>query len=104
MSYLPLAVIGIAVAAVVFALAVPRWHARQVLPEVVASVLAAGVALCVLTIVFDTLMIRAGLFRYGSQTLLDVWVWGAPIEDLCYPIAAVLLMPAVWELARRRET
>lgn len=101
MTYLPLALIGVAVAASVFAVAVPRWRARGVLGEVALAVAGAAVVLCLLTVVFDTVMIAAGLFRYGEGTLLGVEIGRAPIEDLSYPLAAVLLMPAVWELTRR---
>lgn len=101
MTYLPLALAGLAVAAVVFALAIPRWRRRGVLGEVTLAVTAAAVVLCVLTVVFDTVMITAGLFRYGEGTLLGIELGRAPIEDLSYPLAAVLLMPAVWELTRR---
>lgn len=103
MTYLPLAVVGVVVAGIVFAIAVPRWRARGVMGEVALAVAGAAVVLCVLTAVFDTVMITAGLFRYGEGTLLGIELGRAPIEDLSYPIAAVLLMPAVWELTRRES-
>jgi len=63
----------------------------------------AGVLLLVLTAVFDSVMIAAGLFAYADGTRLGPTVGLAPIEDFAYPIAAVLLVPAVWTLAHRRD-
>jgi len=62
----------------------------------------AGALLLVLTAAFDSVMIAAGLFGYVDGTRLGPTVGLAPIEDFAYPIAAVLLVPAVWTLARRR--
>src|SRR5690606_35535408 len=74
-----------------------RGRRIPVLPTVIAAVV-----LVVLTAVFDTVMIVAGLFTY-----VDAQIWGpriglAPIEDFSYPLALALLLPAVWELADRR--
>ena len=62
---------------------------------------AAAVVLLVLTAVFDSVMIAAGLFGYADGTRLGPVIGLAPIEDFAYPVAAVLLVPAVWTLARR---
>ncbi|MGP5688517.1 lycopene cyclase domain-containing protein [Glutamicibacter ardleyensis] len=59
--------------------------------------IALGIML-VLTAIFDNVMIAAGLFDYGQQTLLGLYLGRAPIEDFLYPLAAVLLMPALWWL------
>jgi small toxic polypeptide LdrA/B/C/D len=66
----------------------------------IATIAAAGVLL-VLTAVFDSIMIAAGLFGYADGTRLGPTIGLAPIEDFAYPVAAVLLVPAVWTLARR---
>ena len=60
--------------------------------------------LLVLTAVFDSVMIAAGLFGYSDGTRLGPAIGLAPIEDFAYPVAAVLLVPAVWTLARRPTT
>lgn len=52
--------------------------------------------LTVLTIVFDSIMIAADLFRFDEDKLTGVTVWLAPVEDLAWPLAAALLLPAVW--------
>jgi lycopene cyclase domain-containing protein len=62
----------------------------------------AAVVLVVLTTVFDTLMIAADLYVFDPDRILGVYVWGAPVEDFAYAIAAVLLMPALWTWLGRR--
>lgn len=49
-----------------------------------------------LTLVFDTIMIAVGLYAYAPDKILGIYLAGAPLEDFAYPIAAVLLLPAVW--------
>ena len=64
----------------------------------------AALVLVALTIVFDTLMIAADLYVFDPDRILGVYVWGAPVEDFAYSLAAVLLMPALWTwLGRRAE-
>lgn len=63
----------------------------------------AGALVLVLTGVFDSLMIAAGLFGYADGTRLGPTIGLAPIEDFAYPIVTVLLVPAIWTLARRRR-
>ena len=55
---------------------------------------AAGMVL--LTLVFDTIMIAVGLYAYAPDKILGIYLAGAPLEDFAYPLAAVLLLPAVW--------
>lgn len=59
--------------------------------------------LLMLTLVFDTLMIDVGLYTYDPSKILGVWVWGAPIEDFAYPIAAGIAMPVLWTVLGRRR-
>ncbi len=62
------------------------------------------VHLCVLTAVFDTLMIAADLYVYAPDKILGVYIAGAPIEDFAYAIAAAVGMPVLWvALGRRRS-
>jgi len=63
----------------------------------------AALVLVALTIVFDTLMIAAGLYVFDPDLILGVYVWGAPVEDFAYALAAVLLMPALWTWLGRRD-
>lgn len=63
----------------------------------VAVTLTAAV-LCVLTAVFDNLMIAAGLFEYHAAQTSGWAIGAAPVEDFAYVIAAALLLPALWQL------
>ncbi|GAT73985.1 lycopene cyclase domain-containing protein [Microbacterium hydrocarbonoxydans] len=67
------------------------------------AVVATALVLLALTAVFDNLMIAAGLFHYEEQHLLGVRIGLAPIEDLAYPLAGALLLPAVWSRLRGRR-
>ena len=95
MTYLDVAVWFLALAAVVLLLAVAtrrpdgRWWLVTA---------ATAVAMAILTIVFDSLMIAADLFRYGDGALVGVRLLLAPVEDLAWPLAAVALLPSVWLL------
>ncbi|MFD5226788.1 lycopene cyclase domain-containing protein [Microbacterium sp. NPDC058342] len=56
----------------------------------------AAAALILLTAVFDNLMIAAGLFSYADSHVSGLRIGAAPIEDFAYPLAAVILLPALW--------
>jgi len=58
--------------------------------------------LVVLTTVFDTLMIAADLYVFDPDLILGVHVWGAPVEDFAYALAASMLLPALWTWLGRR--
>jgi hypothetical protein len=57
----------------------------------------------VLTMVFDTLMIAADLYVFDPDRILGVYIWGAPVEDFAYAVAASMLMPALWTWLGRRS-
>lgn len=82
------------VVAVIAWRAAPRRHA--------AALAATGAVLLLLTAVFDSIMIAAGLFGYTESQLIGLKVGLAPIEDFAYPIAALLLCTAIWNLGSRR--
>lgn len=66
---------------------------------------AIGIALVIvlaLTAVFDNVMIAAGLFSYNPDRILGLKLGLAPIEDFGYPVAAVILLPALWALLERK--
>ena len=104
MTYAGLALLFVAAAALTVAVAArvaglpPGWWT--------ATALAAAVLLA-LTAAFDSLMIAADLFRYDTGSLTGLRVLLAPVEDFAWPVVAVLLLPALWELlgsAERRRT
>lgn len=71
-----------------------RWWARS---AVVFTLLA------VLTVVFDSIMIWADLFRFEDEHMSGLRIWLAPVEDLAWPLAAALLLPAVWTWLGRHD-
>jgi lycopene cyclase domain-containing protein len=95
MTYLGLALVFLAAAA---AVAVAAAAVRRPGGAWWAATAAVAAALLALTAVFDSLMILADLFRYDASALAGAHVWLAPVEDLAWPLAAVLLLPALWEL------
>lgn len=54
--------------------------------------------LLALTVVFDSVMIAADLFRFDEEALVGVRLVLAPVEDLAWPVAAVAVLPALWLL------
>jgi lycopene cyclase domain-containing protein len=72
----------------------PAGRPRKVIAAVVLSFL----ALCVLTAVFDNLMIAVGLFEYSAEHTSGWRIGLAPLEDFAYVLAAAVLLPAVWTL------
>lgn len=67
----------------------------------VALAIAAAILLA-LTIVFDTLMIAADLFRYDDALLLGPRIGLAPVEDLAYALIALFVVVALWRLLPTR--
>ncbi|WP_430296696.1 lycopene cyclase domain-containing protein [Sinomonas sp. B1-1] len=107
MSYLLLDLVFLATAAGLAALLSARRRGarpgarRRTLAWV--PLLIAGVALLALTAVFDNVMIAVGLFSYASAALSGLAVGLAPLEDFAYPLAAAVLLPALWVRLSRAE-
>jgi lycopene cyclase domain-containing protein len=101
MTYAGLALlfVGLSAAVAVTVAVVRRLPGRWWL----ATAVTIGVMLA-LTVVFDSLMIISDLFRFDESSLLGVHLWHAPLEDLAWPLAAGLLLPALRELLDPRET
>lgn len=100
MSYLSLSTAFLAVAALGGLGAVLITRRR---PHAAALGLTA-LTLLLLTAVFDTVMIAAGLFHYAPGQLAGAHIGLAPIEDFAYPLAGVLLLPALWTALRSRRS
>lgn len=49
-----------------------------------------------LTVVFDNLMVAAGLYEFGHATTLGVNIGRIPVEDLFYPLFTALVVTAAW--------
>lgn len=86
-------VLNVAVLVVLVAVSLPVLRRMRVFPLVWTVLL-----LCALTLVFDTLMIRAGLYVFDPTKILGVRLGGAPVEDFAYAVAAGLGIPVLWTL------
>lgn len=69
----------------------------------VRAVVLGGAVLLLLTAVFDSVMIAAGLFTYEERHLVGPKIGLAPVEDFAYPIAVLILLPALWTNLRSRR-
>ncbi|MFP5251709.1 MAG: lycopene cyclase domain-containing protein [Actinomycetes bacterium] len=67
-----------------------------------AALAIAAVVVMALTVVFDSLMIAADLFRFDDALLLGARLGLAPIEDIGYALIALLLVAALWRLLPSR--
>ena len=101
MTYLLLNAVFLGVAAIVAAVAVLR---RVISGRFVAAVAVALALTLLLTAVFDNLMIGAGLFSYDPDRISGLFIGLAPIEDFAYPLAAAILLPALWVMKARIKT
>ena len=105
MSYLLLSAVFLALATVMLVIALVSTASRRALvlrwwlPLVVA-----GVVVMTLTAVFDNVMIGAGLIQYSPARISGLFVGVAPIEDFSYPLAALILLPALWLLLRTERS
>ncbi len=89
-----LGAVGLVALAAALARRAPQWRA----------VGAAAVLLLTLTAIFDNVIIGTGLVDYDDALISGVRIGLAPIEDFAYTVAALVLLPAVWELLPRRRT
>lgn len=90
-------VLNLLVLAVLLVVSLPVLRRLRAWPLV-----GAVAVLCALTVVFDTLMIRVGLYVFDPTKILGVRVWGAPLEDFAYAVAAGVAMPVLWTVLGRR--
>ncbi|PZE86176.1 lycopene cyclase domain-containing protein [Curtobacterium sp. MCBD17_032] len=67
----------------------------------VVSAVVAGVALIVMTCVFNNVIVGLGIVAYDPALVLGARVGLFPVEDLAYAIGAVLLLPSCWVLLDR---
>ncbi|QEE60273.1 lycopene cyclase domain-containing protein [Salinibacterium sp. dk2585] len=89
-----LAVVVLVASAALLARRSPQWR----------SVGLAALAVLALTAVFDNVMIAVDLFGYNDDRISGAFLGLAPLEDFAYAIAAVVLLPSLWDLFDRRGT
>lgn len=94
MSY---AVMNVFFMAVTLIVTLATWRLPQFGRRMLASLIAA-VMLCLLTAIFDSLMIYLDLFDYPESALLGFRIGLAPLEDFSYPICAAFGVPAIMVL------
>jgi len=99
MTYLLISLPFLAAAAITAWIARPRER-TALRRRAIATAIAAG-ALLLLTAVFDSLIVGTGIVAYDDAHRSGWTVGLAPVEDFLYPIAGVLLLPAVWALMTR---
>ena len=88
-----LLVVALVAIAAVVARRSPRWRAVGL----------AALLLLTMTAIFDNVIIGTGLVAYDDSLISGVRIGLAPIEDFAYTVAALVLLPAVWELLARRR-
>ncbi|WP_439564561.1 lycopene cyclase domain-containing protein [Microcella sp.] len=86
-----LTVVALVAIAAIVARRAPRWRAVGL----------AAVLLLTLTAIFDNVIIGTGIVAYDDSLISGVLIGLAPIEDFAYTVAALVLLPSVWELLRR---
>jgi lycopene cyclase domain-containing protein len=81
------------------------WSARRrgLIRRWLLPALVSGAVLAALTALFDNLMITGGFMAYNRARISGVLIGAVPIEDFAYPLAALILLPALWLLLPGRR-
>jgi lycopene cyclase domain-containing protein len=74
---------------------------RRYLPRY--EILILTLVLLVLTAVFDNFIVGSGIVAYDPELISGVRIGYAPIEDFFYALAAVILIPSLWNWLRSRS-
>lgn len=100
MTYWSLNAIFLAAVAVVAAIAIftrraPSWRAVGL----------SAIVVLIMTVVFDNVLVGLGIVGYTPDRISGVLIGVAPLEDLSYAVAALVLLPCLWTLlgARSRQ-
>lgn len=64
--------------------------------------LIAGLVMVTLTLVFDNVIIGTGIVAYDQSLLSGIMLGYAPIEDFAYTLVALVLIPSLFEVFRKR--
>ncbi|MBF4614015.1 lycopene cyclase domain-containing protein [Curtobacterium sp. VKM Ac-1376] len=65
--------------------------------------LIAGIALLVMTIVFDNVIVSLRIVAYDPALISGAKIGAIPVEDLAYAMAAIVLLPSLWVLLDRTD-
>ena len=66
------------------------------------AVMITGAVMVTLTAIFDNVIIGTGIVAYDQAKLSGVMLGYAPIEDFAYTLVALVLVPSVFEMVRRK--
>ena len=95
LSYLSIALPPVLVAGLIAYLLRRRFNLR-------ALGLAAALTL-LMTLVFDNLIILAGIVGYDENLISGIKLGIAPIEDFSYTLVGLVLIPLTWELLGKKK-
>ncbi len=56
-----------------------------------------------MTLVFDNLIILAGIVGYDEKLISGIKLGIAPIEDFSYTLVGLVLIPLTWELLGKKK-
>ena len=73
------------------------WYRRRRFAGKIAYAFKALLILLVLTVIFDNCVIFLHDVLYDREYLLGIYFYKAPIEDLAYTIAGLLLVMTLWK-------
>jgi lycopene cyclase domain-containing protein len=60
------------------------------------------VVLLVMTAIFDNFIVGTGIVDYDPELISGIRVGVAPIEDFFYTLAAIVIIPSLWNWLRSR--
>lgn len=63
----------------------------------------AGVALLVMTMVFDNVIVTLRIVAYDPSLISGAKIGAIPVEDLAYAMSAIVLLPSLWVLFDRTD-
>ena len=89
--------------AIILATALHRYFGTA-LSRALSSTFLVAAALCVLTAIFDSAIIAAGIVEYDDAKLSGFKVGLAPVEDFAYSLVAAIVAPALLPLWDQRHT
>lgn len=61
------------------------------------------IVLLILTAIFDSIIVGAGIVGYNPQKILGIYLGFAPIEDFFYALLAVVVVPALWNVFETKK-
>jgi len=95
LSYLSIALPPVLVAGLIAILFRRRFNLRALRLATLLTLL--------MTLVFDNLIILAGIVGYDENLISGIKLGIAPIEDFSYTLVGLVLIPLTWELLGKKK-